>query len=233
MATTAKSEWKHPMVVDGESLTKIEKLLKSKVGQPTISASCTDNTDHEFTSVNTLLKYENSKRSRIESIRFRAVKEGDWSKQARVTFTPNEFRTLDIEVTGTQETAPRLRDDISVVAEGMKAWYWPLYKVDFVNLLFAAFLLLWLVANIVVRVRSGSLFVKSEGTDQSTGMLLAFALFGLGLTIHTFRNRLFPRMTFLIGQESGRHATLDKIQWGVVVSFGVSFFASLVFFMLT
>ncbi|MDO8846095.1 hypothetical protein [Methylicorpusculum sp.] len=104
MNTTAKTKWKHPMVIDDVVLFKVESLLQSRVAKPIITASCADSTDHEFSTVNALLKFENAKNSRIESVRFWAKKDGDWSKQAWVSFTPNSFRTFEVEVKGTQAT---------------------------------------------------------------------------------------------------------------------------------
>jgi len=150
MTTTAKSEWKHPMVVTEEALGKIEAVIKRDVAKPEISVSCADNTEHTFSSVNALTKYENTAGSQIESIRFWAVKAEDWSRQARVSISFSTFRTLDIEVKGTQAKAPSIRDELERICEGMKAWYWPIYKVDFVMLMLGSFFLLWLAVNVWV-----------------------------------------------------------------------------------
>lgn len=210
------------MLIDEDSLKKIEALLKRKIDKPKVKATCADNTEHEFNSVSDLTKYENSKSKRIKSIRFWSVKDGDWTKQARVSFTSYDFRTLDIEVTGTQATAPKLRDDIEEISEGLRAWYWPLYKIDFVSLMFGALFLLWIAANIIVRVQQGALILNDAGSDDALGVLVALAIIAVGSTAHLLRDRLFPRITFLIGQEIGRHRTLERVQWCVVIAFVVS-----------
>lgn len=93
--------------------------------------------------------------------------------------------------------------------------------------------ILWLVANVWIRIEKGTLIMPQNGTDDAAGLIVAFTFGTIGAILHQFRNRLFPRLTFLIGQETRRHKTLDKVQWGVVVSFAVSFVASIVTFFLT
>ena len=227
MSTTARAEWTHPMLVDEASLGKIEALLKRKIDKPKITASCVDKTEHEFSSVNTLAKYENSKGKRIESIRFWAIKDSDRSKQARVSLTSYNFRTLEIEVTGTQATAPKVRDELEEICEGIRVWYWPIYKIDFVLLMLGALFFLWLIANIIVRIQQGTLVLNNTNTnsDDALGILVAVAIIAVGSAVHFLRDRLFPRLTFLIGQEIRRHETLEKVQWGIVIAFIVSLVA--------
>ena len=67
--TTARSEWKHPMIIDASVLNKLENLLIENLSAPKIKVSCSDDVDHEFTSMSSLEQYENTKRSKIESIR--------------------------------------------------------------------------------------------------------------------------------------------------------------------
>ncbi len=217
------------MVVDAESLLKVEAILKRKVGQPKVSTSCANDTDHVFTSVNALLKYENAKRSKIVSLSFTARKDGDWTKQARLSLSSSEFRTLEIEVMGSQETAPRVRDELAIAMERSKAWYWFLYKIDFFYLLGSAVLGLWIAGNVILRIQKQSLTLEGSGrSDDALGLLILLFLFGSATLIHFLRGLIFPRLVFLIGQEIGRYNTLDKIQWGVIVSFLVSVAASIV-----
>jgi|LSQX01.2.fsa_nt_gb hypothetical protein len=227
MSTTARLEWKHPMLLDEASLGKIEAILKRSVGKPTITVSCADNTEHEFTSVGALAKYENSKGSRIESIRFCAVKDGDWSKHARVSLTSYSYRTLEIEVKGTQATAPKARDELAEVCEGIRVWYWPIYRIDFVSLLFGGLFVLWLATSIIVRIQKGALILSNATADDVAGVIVAVAIISIGSAIHFLRDRLFPRFTVLIGQEIRRHKTLEKVQWGIVIGFGVSLLAGI------
>ena len=220
------------MVVDADLLTKIEATLKRSVAKATIGVTCSDNTDHEFTSVSTLLKYENPKGSHIEAVRFRA-RADDWKKEATVSLTNYSFRTFEIEVRGTQATATKTRDELTIIIHGSKAWYWPLYKVDFVLLFGSAFFALWLVANIVLRIQHQSLVIPNSGSDQSLGVLFGVAVIATGMVIEFFRNRLFPRIQFAVGQGAKRHRLLEKIQWGVVISFLVSLSVAVVVHLVT
>ena len=53
-------------------------------------------------------------------------------------------------------------------------------------------------------------------------------LFAIGVGLNRVRSRLFPMMVLLIGHERQRFANLEKIQWGLVVAFFVSFVASVI-----
>lgn len=216
MTTTAKSEWKHPLVVTEEALRKIETVIKRKVAEPEITISCVDNTEHTFSSVSALTKYENTRETRIESIRFRAVKKDDWSKQVRVSISSNSFRTLDIYVKGSYDSAPSIRDELEKICEGMKAWYWPIYKIDFVRVMFGTFFLLWLTANIWFRIKRGTMILQNTNADDTAGFLVAIGIIAIGSVIHLLRERIFPRFSVLIGQGIDRHNFIEKIQWAVI-----------------
>ncbi len=221
------------MLVNERALGKIEAVIKRKIGKLEISVSCSDNTEHQFSSVKTLTKYENPVRSRIQAIHFWAVKDGDWTKQARVSLSSGSHRTLDIEVKSTQATAPSVCDELEEICEGMRVWYWRLYKIDFVMLLFGGFFLLWFVANVWVRIKRGTMVLEGVNSDESAGLIVALGIIVVGSAIHFLRGWLFPRFTVLVGQEIGRHKVLEKIQWGIAVTFVVSLVASAVVALMT
>ena len=90
------------------------------------------------------------------------------------------------------------------------------------------YLLIWLTVNIWLRIENNALVLSSaKDSDEIAGVLVVLAFLAIGLLINYFRNKLFPRMVFLIGQEIKRHGTLEKVQWVVVLGFMVSFFSGL------
>jgi len=215
------------MVVSQDHLKKIDVTLKKRIGVPKYSASCAGELDIEFSDVKELIQYENAKSTKLQSLRIRA-KSDDWEKEARVSLRDSEFQSLEVEVTGSLQTAPRHRDELGEIFEGSKAWYWPVYKVNFIAVVIALYFLLLVSVNIWKIIEKGTIFweaEKSSGSSSGGSFFLILLVFAVAVLLNRIRNFLFPRMAFSIGQEVRRLQVLEKIQWGVVVAFLVSLFA--------
>ena len=89
-----------------------------------------------------------------------------------------------------------------------------------------------LFAVVFLRVAFGLV----DSSDESSGptarsVAIAYTVLGgavvVGWGLNKIRERLFPSITFAMGQGKRRHENLEKIRWGVVVAFVISLLAGL------
>jgi hypothetical protein len=109
-----------------------------------------------------------------------------------------------------------------------------LHRVDFASIAFLAYLILWFGLLIVVAFKWVPVDSSKELNpgDSALAQLVLYGgiivLFAIGIVLNRFRDSLFPRAVFLIGQGKARFQHLERIQWGIIIAFIVSFAAGVV-----
>jgi hypothetical protein len=228
------TDLQYAFVASPDALKKLATLLNNRVGNLTIRADCADDASREFTSIRELLAYENAKPKEIRRIHFSA-RSDDFTKRASIDLFGSQWRGISVDYHARDDVISRLRTDTLDIIEGMRPWYSPVHRVDFVSLGFFAYFVLWfgLLALIAMNI-----FPESDSNPQSSprsraiAQLIIFGSIGLlfvsGIMLNRFRDSVFPRAVFMIGQGHSRFKQLEKFQWGGVIAFVASLVAGVV-----
>ena len=227
-------ELSQAFVVGPTDLKKLIELLEKRVGVVDVSAGCVDEIERKFNTVEDINTYENSKSKRIRRIHLSAQSD-DYSKSATIVFRDATWYSLgiSINVNGREDVVSRLREEVLDIAIGMRPWYNWIACANLVKIFAVGFYALLFIALISISLEwlPGS---NSPPSDSEIGKGKAIAsLFILGVllclwAIHWLRGFLFPKGFFTIGQGVSRFNLLEKIRWGVIVSFFVSLAAGFV-----
>lgn len=224
--------------VAGENeLKKLGDLLSNRVGELEIRANCADEISRTFSSVRELLAYDNVKDSEVRSLRISARSE-DFKKRATVELAGTSWRQISLDFQGRDDVVSRLRTEVLTILATMRPWYSAFHRIDFLGICLTAFVLLWLTLWLTSSLVIAMKWVRVDDSKPVStsaiawaqvvvygGMIVALAT---AYALNRFRDSLFPRAVFLIGHAKDRYKHLERVQWGVVISFIVSLVASLV-----
>lgn len=215
--------------VAGENeLKKLSDLLSDRIGPLEIRADCADEVTRTFKSVKELVAYENSRPKAIRCLRMVAHSE-DFKKRASITLSGSQWRGISLDFDARDDVVSRLRADVLESLDGMRPWYSKLHRVDFVSMMLLAYFMLWIGLSIYFASHpsSGGTPKETSPSSSALGNLvivgLVVLIFGTGITLNRFRDAIFPRAIFRIGQGEARFQHLERCQWGIVISFVVSF----------
>lgn len=219
-------------VLTVEDLTNVAGLFRKLVGEPTFDVECTDHVSRDFSSLDQLLVFPNSRSKRIQSLRITAASP-DSRTRASLTFSTGHS-PLHVSADGPEEAVSRFSEEVNDSLEGMRPWYSFLAKRDFVNL---GFLIVGtILVAAIVAIALG--FVKtpppSPATSDPRAEATAYAVMIGGMAVvligaillNRVRDRLFPLATFALGQGVERYRRAELWRWTVVIGFLVSVAAS-------
>jgi len=214
-ASTSLDYWQC-MIFSDSTIKKLWTLLDERIGQVSASASCSDKTTRTFTKAKDLIDYENSASKRIQSVDIKARSSID--KRASINIGSSFFASVSVSIEADEQVVSRLRADIDEILEGAKAWYayasW--IRLD---------ALVWIVGTLssaVVLVAG----VSRSDSPASFGRAFGFAAIGVSmgvglivtaLWLEKIKGRMFPAVTFAIGQGAERHRTFENLRWVVIV----------------
>lgn len=211
-------------LVDESDLKKISELLADRIGDVSFHLDCADEVERTATGLKELMKYENAYPSRIVRLRIRAIGEKPFEKSAVVDFAGKMFRDVWVTIEGRDDVVSRLRNDLSEVIHGMRPPYAILHSISFGRIAFGlcvGFLLMmgsW-GTFFAIKTNDEKVLSVSEYVNGLCLMLICVGVFvGSGFGVDWLLRKVFPKMVFLIGQERRRYDSLEKFQWGVVIS---------------
>jgi hypothetical protein len=226
-------------VVGEDELKKLIRLLIDRIGDPEIRADCADDIARTFKTLSELVAFENSPGKEIRRLHI-AARSADFAKRATIDLSGWRWRGISLDFHARDDVVSRLRTEVLDIVAGMRPWYSGLHRVNFILLLFCAFLLVDLGMLAAINLRW---ILVGDSTEMNStrlvhafglGELIAFGgsavLLALGLLLNRFRVTVFPSGVFLIGQGKARFQHLEPCHWGVVIAFVVSFAAGLVIF---
>ena len=226
-------ELPHAFIAGEDELKKLADLLSDRIGNLEIHSDCADDMDRTFKNVKELAAFENAKGKEIRRLHISA-RSDDFEKRARIDLSGSRWRGISLNFEARDDVVSRLRTDVLEIIGGMRPWYAALHRVDFVSIAFLAYLLLWCGLLIVVAFRWVPVDLAEE-PNPSASALAQLVIYGgiavlitVGIVLNRFRDSVFPRAVFLIGQGKSRFQHLERIQWGIIVAFFVSFAAGLV-----
>lgn len=230
-------EFKCAFVLGVDELKKISKILE-RIGNVEFQADCADDISREFKNLTDLLKFDNPKNKEITRLHITAPSDSI-VKNATIVLSSSPYMlggNVSLRFSGRDDVVMRLREDILDVVGGMRRWYGTISHVDFTLFFIAIFIGVWAILGFVMlmliilnRVRITQ--ETPSGRDaliSFVGYLIPITLMILGALLNRFREKLFPRAVFSIGQGKERFRQLERIQWGVVISFFVSLAAGIV-----
>ena len=226
-------ELPHAFVIGSDELKKLAALLDERIGKVEIRVDCADDASRNFTSVRDLVAYENTKTKEIRRIHL-AARSDDFSKRATIDLSGSRWRGISLDFTARDDVVSRLRTETLDIIAGMRPWYSIMHRIDFVSVGFFSYILLWfgLLAVVAFRLVPVSDSTSSTPSASAFAQLVIYggiaALFGIGIVFNRFRDSVFPRAVFAIGQGESRFNHLERVQWGIVIAFVVSFAAGLV-----
>lgn len=226
-------ELPHPFVIGDDELKKIARLLADRIGNLEIRIDCTDDVSRTFNSVNELVTYDNPKTREIVRIYLNS-RSDDFAKNATIIFSGSRWGGISLDFRARDDVVTRLRTEILDVIAGVRPWYNVVHRIDFLPIALVACLLLYFglivgVAFKLVRVEDSQ---EDDPSQSAVAQLVVFGgialLIGVGILLNRFRDRVFPRAVFLIGQGRARFKHLERFQWGFIIAFVASFAAGLV-----
>ena len=233
-------ELKQAFVVSPTYLKKLVELLEKRIGEVNISADCVDKIERKFNRMKDLIAYENSKSKMICCIRLRAQSD-DYSKSATIVFRgfPRLRSGVSIDIIGREDVVSRLKEKTLDIIVGMRPGYNAMHCIDF-RLIFGVaagvVFFFWCLSIICVLTLKFKWVPLSDSREEIMGLLASLQtplyiayLFCLAafFFFNGFRDFFFPPAVFTIGQEASRFKRKERVQWGVVIGFGVSFAAGL------
>ena len=229
-------ELSHAFVVRPDELKKLVELLQKRIGKVDISVDCVDKIEREFNTVKELIAYENSKSKRIRRIHLSA-RSDNYSKSATIVFRDSFFMGVSINVNGREDVVSRLKEEILDIIAGMRPWYDVFARLDLFTIIGVGFLILLFIFSIFILFEwipvADSPSSDSKNVKGSALSIVFWLIISLGLWgFYRLRGILFPRAVFTIGQGESRFRILEKVRWGVVIAFFVSFAAGLVLLIL-
>jgi hypothetical protein len=222
-------------VLTAEDLKKLHSVFTSFGDKESVTyeVECADGLTREL-DFKKLSEYENPPRKAIRSIKIRARRKDDYGRYATLDFGGSWSWPVHLYLSGPESGVETLNDAIMDILAGMRPWYWRLTRFSF----FGA-LLVFILCSSSLSAVLGIILVYGVGVDNAgpnvTLVPLFSVVFGLGailvliaMGLDKFKGRVFPQITFAIGQGVRRHATMELVRWVVVVALFVGTMASLI-----
>ncbi len=226
-------ELSQALVVGEDELKKLADLRSERIGQLEVWADCADDVSRTFKNVNELLAFENVRGKEIRRLHLSA-RSDDFEKRARIDFSGSRWPGIVLDFVGRDDVVSRLRTGVFDLVGGTLPWYAWLHRVDYGFVAILACFLTWFGSLTAVAFK----WIPVDGSKEQNpsgsalAQLMVFGWFGVllatGILLNRFRNSVFPRAVFLIGQGKSRFQHLERIQWGIVIAFIVSISAGLV-----
>ena len=226
-------ELSQAFVIGSSELEEVVALLEEHIGEVYIRVKCSDDLSRDFETVEELIAYKNPKSKEILRIYLSALSD-DYSKSAGMTFVHSTWSGILIDLKGPEDTVSRLKEEILDVIAGIRPWYnvASYSKVAIISgFIFGLIGASWIPSVLGYEVEDTDLITVLR--DMLPIFLLAVITYvPFWFLLDKLYKYLFPQASFLIGQGKSRFRTLEKVRWGVVIAFFVSFTAGLVLLIL-
>ena len=219
-------------VCHDEDLRRLIQLLESRVGPVSWTILCSDSIDRTGDDIEELLGFDNAPNRRIQYLRLRAHDAEDRCSAA--VSLGGRGNVIEASIEGSTGFVDPLHLVLESQLSGLREWYTRVARADFVVLflLFLAFV----GGGLFLLFGFGFIGVSNESPEppeiQRERVVAIFFTVVLGVIVagwglNKIREKLFPLVTFAIGQGKRSYETLEKVRWGVIVALGVSLGAGL------
>ena len=230
MSVTVRFEAKHAFVLRPPQVQKLWATLERYIGHAKAVALCTDGVERNFTEINDLLSYENSRARAISELTLTAISANRESRGS-ISFGGRYSTTISGSALGPEESVISCRQALEDTIDGCRPWFSPIVRFDLIDVVWVGFMFSFLVLSLMAGESKKSQPMSLDKALFSAlivvGVLAVIALVVFGL--HRLQRRYFPYKTFALGEGESRFAVDENIRWVVIVGFVVSIFSSLVF----
>ena len=215
-------------VCEAEDLKRLTTLLESKVGEVSWKIMCADGLTRSGDEITTLLEFDNDPDRKIQGLHLRG---GGYAAGCRASVQlGGSFKVLNMSIDGPADFVEELRPILESQLSGIRAWYTHISQVSWYAIVMVVFALFFLGVSLVIVSNFDEVIAQSF---QFTNMVIS-AMVGLffgvfTLSLNKIRDKLFPPVTFAIGQGKRRYDNMEKVRWSVIIAFVVSLGAGLVF----
>jgi hypothetical protein len=223
-----------PFVLEADELERLCENLQGVTPQLSFEISCKDQIKREFTSIDELLKFENSPKKEILKLRISGFSD-DLKNRFWLKFDRAERSNIFISCKGEEDYVLKISDYIDEYLTGIRPWYALISRTDFGFIASIAWLALLLGILIATAITKPSTF--RELYSQNAGAVMVQIVLGAlmslipltaGFILNRIRSSVFPMGIFAIGQGAKRHKDKDIIRTGVIVAFIISFISSMI-----
>lgn len=218
-------------VLDAHELEVLCNHLHSWLVTFSFEITSKDSLKREFTTLEELLKFENSPNKEIQTLRISGYSE-DLKTRLWLKFDKDILRNIYISIEGDDESAIAINEVIEERLPALKPWYAFLAQPTLFYVVAALFILVWLIF-IIWGVSTGKLskegFSKAFTDSSIWGWIIPFFA-GMLTTQLLIKARLFifPMGVFATGQGLKRHKNKELLRTGVVIAFIVSLASSII-----
>lgn len=215
--------WIQPFVLRPDDLRKLTEIMEKHIGPAMFNVRLADGITRHLATLVAVLELENPKGERqVISVEIEAESDSPRAR-ATVEFEDASYATVRIGYHGPASTVEKLNVEVQDRIAGMKPWYGWLTKIHFV-LAMPILLLVSAVSGIAVLLLKEG--IPSDNRPLELGRAALSYLLGVGLLflsilvgrlLDILRDRLFPLVSFAIGQGARRYKTAELIRWWVIV----------------
>lgn len=221
MQVHANSDFLPAVTVDPESLRRLWAHVYEFTAQAKATAHCLDDIVRKFDSVDSLLEFENSPRTKMTAL----IIDGrslDRERAILITIGRHSWAPTTVSLEGEEFDVSAVRTKVSDTVHGMKAWYSPVAKVElplfFLGVFFFIFVVLQLMGFPEPAIRSGRSFKDALKVLLPAVSLLS-GIAAVVIAVAKLRTRFFPVVSFATGQGTRRHQIDDQVRWTVFIAF--------------
>jgi hypothetical protein len=224
---------KQPFVLTPDDLQKLDAKLRRHKLKPEFEFECSDGLQRKVSILKGLLDYENPPNRSIKRLSVRAYSD-NYKRSVHLTFGGDLGSYIHLMITSDDEdSALKLLQDIEERVTGMRPWYAPIARFDFLIVALLFMTSVWLIASIA------SVYVKPAPSQTTVspgqialGIGVIFTAYVLpillGLLLNRIKDWAFPKAAFLIGQGEKRFKNKDLARIVLFASFLINLAASLV-----
>lgn len=229
---------KEALVLTPNDVRALFTLLSEFSEMGTIDISCADKINRTPANVDELLVYENSPSKEIMELRFRG-NHSDRTKSVRLKIANNQWESFNLDVEGPEDNVINLTEKIQEKLTGMIPWYRFAARTNFLVWGIAITLFLAVTVRILMDFMldspaSGTIHSKTWQDALYNLLMIGIIMFlfaiptFFGLILNKIQSKIFPMVTFAIGQGEKRYKNREIIQTVIVFGFIVSFITTII-----
>jgi len=228
MNASASVERRHAFVLSATDTQTLWRLLEEFAGKTEATALCSDDLERTFDTPDELLAYDNPVSREIVKLSL-ASRSSDYNTRAEVSFFSNDQPSIRLRATGAEDSVTRFKAALIDTLGGMRPWYSPVARLDFIYVVGGIFLVLIML----VQAMTGDGKPTPGLSAGKAGLVIIITLAMLAIlglmiwVLNLLRRRFFPVATFSLGQGQRRHDFDERIRWVVFVGLLVSIVGSL------
>jgi hypothetical protein len=202
--------------------------LVSHLPHITISASCADDLDRRFESLDELKNFNNSEKAAIRELRISA--RSTEASQASWILNTDDSNNVRFSVDASEEVAVGMNEFFEDFLDRVRPWYskiatadWSMWLISFAGVVLGTRILAKGTANFDAALK--------DVTGLAVALVLFFAFFGsplMNFAFHPIRRKYFSTGAFAFGDGERRHSSIETSRTTVITGFGISVVASVV-----